>query len=85
MAPVGRMLGRWGDAALALLALGGIGLAATSFVFLLIAERRPLFGFMEPGYDPTAIMASRVFEVTTVVLLGGFLLALWRRVPMSRW
>jgi hypothetical protein len=67
------VLGRLGDAVVALLALGGIGLAATAFVFLLVAERTPLFGFMEPGYDPPAIMAARVAEVATVVLLGGFL------------
>src|SRR5438552_10270719 len=32
-----------------LLALGGIGLAATSFVFLLISEHQPLFGFEDYG------------------------------------
>lgn len=52
--------------------LGGIALAASSFVFLLISERTPLFGFMEPGYDPQAIMFSRVSEVVTVVLLAGY-------------
>jgi hypothetical protein len=52
LAPVERLLGRWGDAALALLTLGGIALPATAFVFLFISERTPLFGFMEPGYDP---------------------------------
>jgi hypothetical protein len=75
LAPIERALGRWGDPIVALLALAGIGQAATSFVFLLIAERTPLFGFMEPGYDPTAIMAARVAEVATVVLLSGFLAA----------
>src|SRR3954462_8937767 len=55
LAPVERLLGRWGRAALSLLLLGGVGLAATAFVFLLISEHTPLFGFMEPGYDPTAI------------------------------
>jgi hypothetical protein len=34
-----------------------------------------LFGFMEPGYDPPAILASRVAEAVTVVVLGGFLVA----------
>jgi hypothetical protein len=28
---------------------------------------------MEPGYDPQAIMASRIAEVATVVFLGAFL------------
>ena len=75
LSPVERLLGHWGGPALALLTLGGIGLAATSFVFLLISERTPLFGFMEPGYDPQAIMVSRVAEVATVVLLGTYSIA----------
>jgi hypothetical protein len=84
LAPVERLLGRWGGPAVALLTLSGIGLAATSFVFLAISERTPLFGFMEPGYDPQAIMISRVTEVMTVVLLGSYGIArLLRRAP--RW
>lgn len=75
LAPVERLLGRWGSPALALLTLGGIALPATSFVFLLISERTPLFGFMEPGYDPQAIMFSRVSEIVTAVLLGGYAVA----------
>jgi hypothetical protein len=87
LAPVERFLGRrWGGAALGLLALAGIGLAATAFAFLLISERTPLFGFMEPGYDPAAILASRVAEGATVVLLGAFLAARFvGRVPAGRW
>jgi hypothetical protein len=61
LAPVERLLGRWGGPVVVLLALGGMGLAATAFVFLLISEHTPLFGFMEPGYDPPAILASRVW------------------------
>jgi hypothetical protein len=72
LAPVERLLGRWGGPALAFLTLAGIALAATAFVFLLISERTPLFGFMEPGYDPQAIMFSRISEVVTVVLLGSY-------------
>jgi len=86
LAPVERLLGRWGGAAVALLALGGIALAAIAFVFLLVAEHTPLFGFMEPDYDPPAILASRIAEVAAVVLLSGFLLArfAWRG-RVSRW
>jgi hypothetical protein len=85
LAPVERVLGRLGGAVLALLALGGIGLAASAFVFLLISERTPLFGFMEPGYDPPAIMAARVSELVTVVALGSFLAARfgWRKAAGS--
>jgi hypothetical protein len=86
LSPVERLLGRWGGPALALLTLGGIALAATSFVFLLISERTPLFGFMEPGYDPQAIMVSRVAEVATVVLLGTYLVARFgMRRSTGRW
>jgi hypothetical protein len=79
LAPLERLLGRLGAAAHALLALGGMGLAASAFVFLLIAERTPLFGFQEPGYDPAAIMASRVAEIVTVVALAGYLAMRFRR------
>jgi hypothetical protein len=71
---------RWlGGVVVALLALAGIGQAATAFVFLAISERTPLFGFKEPGYDPTAITASRVTEIAAVVLLAAFLMARRRR------
>ena len=68
LAPLETVLGpRRGGRAIGLLALGRIALAATSFVFLAISEKTPLFGFMEPGYDPTAILASRIAEVGTVL------------------
>jgi hypothetical protein len=73
LAPAERLLGRLGGAVHTLLAAGGVGLAATAFAFLLISERTPLFGFMEPGYDPGAILASRVAEAATVLFLGAFL------------
>ncbi len=86
LAPVERLAGRWGGAAMGLLALAGIGLAATAFVFLMISERTPLFGFMEPGYDPAAILASRVAEVATVVLLGAYVVARFvGRTSAARW
>jgi hypothetical protein len=78
--PIERLWPRWGAWVVATLALGGIALAAVSYVFLLIAERRPLFGFMEPGYNPAAIRASQVSEIATVALLGVFLVA--RHVPI---
>jgi hypothetical protein len=80
LAPVERWLGRLGDSVLASLTVAGIAQAATAFVFLAISERTPLFGFKEPGYDPTAILASRVAEVATVVFLAGFLVVRLRRV-----
>jgi hypothetical protein len=86
LAPVERLLGRVGGMILALLTLAGIAQAATAFVFLLISERTPLFGFMEPGYDPEAILAARAAEVTTVVFLGAFLTARFvRRAATVSW
>jgi hypothetical protein len=79
--PFERLFRRWGAPLVAVLALGGIALAAGSYVFLLIAERRPLFGFMEPGYNPAAIRASQVSEIATVALLGVYLAA--RHVPFG--
>jgi hypothetical protein len=76
---------RLGDAVLALLLVAGIGQAATAFVFLAISERTPLFGFKEPGYDPTAILASRVAEVAAVLLLAGYFVARFaKRRPRAR-
>ena len=75
LAPIERLPGPVGRAAAPLLALAAIGLAATSFAFLLVSQRTPLFGFMEPGYDPTGIAAARISEIATMVLLGAFLVA----------
>lgn len=55
-----------------LLALAGIGLAATSFVFLFVSEHQPLFGFQEHGFR-AAIVIALVAEGAAVVLLGGYL------------
>ena len=86
LAPVERLLGRLGGAVVGLLALGGAVQAGTTFVFLLISERTPLFGFMEPGYDPAAILASRIAEAATVLLLGSYLVVRFvRKVPVRRW
>jgi hypothetical protein len=86
LAPVEHVLGRRSAPVLGLLALAGAGLAATSFVFLLVSEHTPLFGFMEPGYDPAAILASRVAEAVTVLALGSFLGARFAlRKPARSW
>jgi hypothetical protein len=86
LAPVERLFGRWGSRVLALLVLGGIGLAATTYAFLLVSERTPLFGFMEGGFYPAAIMTAKVSELVTVGLLGSFLVARFvRRTAVARW
>ena len=61
-----------------LLALGGAGLAATSFVFLFLSEHRTLFGFQDHGYRP-AILVALVAEVAAVLSLGGYLAVRARR------
>lgn len=54
------------------LALGGIGLAATSFVFLFVSEHQPLFGFQDYGYR-AGIVVALVAEAVAVVMLVGYL------------
>jgi hypothetical protein len=54
------------------LALGGIGLAATAFVFLFISEHQPLFGFQEHNYR-TAIVVALAAEAVAVVSLLAYL------------
>jgi hypothetical protein len=86
LAPVERIGGRRGSALLVLLALAGIALAAVAFAFLVISQHTPLFGFKEPGYDPTGIDAVRAAEVATVIFLGAFLVGRLRlKASMRRW
>ena len=54
------------------LALGGIGLAGTSFVFLFVSEHMPLFGFQEHGYR-AAIVVALAAEAVAVVALTAYL------------
>jgi hypothetical protein len=61
-----------------LLALAGIGLAATSFVFLFVSEHQPLFGFEEHGYR-AAIVVALAAEAVAVIALSGYLTIRARR------
>ena len=61
-----------------LLAVGGIGLAATSVVFLLISEHQSLFGFQEHGYR-AAIVIALAAEAVAVVTLAAYLATRARR------
>ena len=86
LAPIEHFTGRAAGAAVGLVSLAGIALSAGSFVLLAISEQRPLFGFMEPGYDRVAIAASRAAEIVAVVLLTVSLIG--RFVPRrakARW
>jgi hypothetical protein len=86
LAPIERVAGRHREPLLVLLAAAGIALAAVAFAFLLISEQTPLFGFNEPGYDPTGIAAARGAEIATVLFLGAYLVGrLGLKAPMWRW
>jgi hypothetical protein len=86
LAPLEHLAGRLGGAAVALAAAGGIVLAGTSLVMLLVSERTPLFGFEEGGYAPLAIATSRDTEIAVVILLGAALVSRFAiRGPKLRW
>lgn len=53
-----------------LLALGGIGLAATAFVFLFVSEHQPLFGFQDYGFRMEIVLALAAESAAVVTLLG---------------
>jgi hypothetical protein len=76
--PLERMQARSARLLGTLLALGGIGLAVTAFVFLLVSEHMPLFGFQDYGYR-TAIVTALAAEAAAVVFLGAYLGARMRQ------
>jgi hypothetical protein len=61
-----------------LFALGSIGLATTSFVFLFVSEHQPLFGFQDYGYR-TEIVVALAAEAAAVVTLAAYLAMRARR------
>ena len=84
LAPLERMMGRFGLTALRLLALSGFGIAATSLAGLLVSEQTKLFGFMESNYRP-AIIVAIASEAAAAVVLGLLLvLTLRTRQHVSR-
>ncbi len=86
LAPMEHVAGRFAGATVALVTVSGIGLAAVSYLLLLVSERTPLFGFQEPGYDPSAIALTRGAEVAAVLLLGASLVGRFSGgIPKSRW
>jgi hypothetical protein len=86
LSPLEHVTGRWGGPVVALVTAGGIALAGVSFVLLLVSERTPLFGFQEPGYDPSAIALSRETEIAAVALLSASLVARFAtKGPKVRW
>jgi hypothetical protein len=86
VAPVERWGGRRGSVLAALAAAGGVLLAVTGFAFLAVSEQTSLFGFHEPGYDPTGIAVTRIAEVAAAVLLAVYLIARFGiKTSTSRW
>ena len=70
--PLARIVPRFADSVRAFLALGGIGIAASSLLGLWISETSSLFGFMDNGFRPTIVVAI-VAEATAVVALTAYL------------
>jgi len=80
--PVGR-LPRLGASAPGLLAVTGAAMAATSFVFLLISEQTPLFGFLETSTS-SALTVALVTEAVATLALSAFAATSVRSAPRSR-
>jgi hypothetical protein len=70
LAPIERLLpGRRAEVASGLLAVVALAIAIGSLIALFIAESRPLFGFMEYGYDTPILIAIASEALTTVLLV----------------
>jgi len=81
LAPLERLPGRSGAAAVPVLALVGAAMAATSIAFLLISEQTPLFGFLEQGYRTPILVAlgSEGIAVIALAALAATSLGGWQR------
>jgi hypothetical protein len=72
LVPLGRLGGDLGDLIHSLAALGAIGIAVPSIVFLVLSEYQPVFGLMEIGYRLVLVLVL-VSEGLAAVSLGAFL------------
>jgi hypothetical protein len=70
--PLGRIAKRFADPLRVLLALGGIGIAATSLIGLWSSETSSLFGFTDYGLRTTIVVAI-VAESIAIVTLTAYL------------
>jgi hypothetical protein len=70
--PLGRLSKRLAERLRAVLAIAGLGIAASSLVSLWISERSSLFGFTDHGYR-TAIVVAIVAEAVAIVALSAYL------------
>jgi hypothetical protein len=72
LVPLGWVGRNAGDLIHALAALGAIGIAVPSIVFLVLSEYQPVFGLMEFGYR-TVLVLVLASEALATVSLGAFL------------
>jgi hypothetical protein len=84
LAPLDRIMHRFGRVTLQLASLSGFGIAATSLVALLVSEQTKLFGFMESNYRPAIIVAIVSEAAAAVVLLLVFVASWGDRRPARR-
>jgi hypothetical protein len=68
--PIERLPGRAGAIAVPLLAFTGGAMAATAFVFLLISQQTPVFGWLETA-KTSAITVAFVSEAVATVALSA--------------
>ena len=73
--PWGWITKRSADAVRALLALGGIGIAASSLIGLWVSETSSLFGFADHGFRPTIVVAIAAESIAIVALIAYLALA----------
>lgn len=81
--PLDRITKHSGGPLRVLLALSGIGLAASSLIGLWISENSSLFGFTDHGYRPSIVVAI-VAEAAAIVALSGYLALADLRLPRGR-
>jgi hypothetical protein len=76
LAPIERLLRRFGRAVLLVATVTGAFIAATSLVALLVSEQTKLFGFMESNYRPAIIVAIATEAAAAVLLVSLLVLTL---------
>jgi hypothetical protein len=81
--PLRRMIPRFAAQVRTLLALSGIGIAASSLIALWISESSSLFGFTDYGFRATIVVAI-VAESTAIMALSGYLALAGVRMVVPR-
>ena len=81
--PLRRVTDRFADPARTLLALSGIGIAASSLIALWISESSSLFGFTDYGFRTTIVVAI-VAESTAIIALTAYLALAGVRIVVPR-